>query len=261
MKHAEEPGRWTARPLRRGRPEGRGAHVDALVVCLSGERATDVESLARVLSAAERMRFDRIRGTAARARRIVGRAAARIVLADSVGASTTSMQIVTSDRGKPFVPGWGGTFSVSHSGDLVAVAITTAGDIGIDVEKLRDRNVIQIAHRLFTAREARFVAGANDAVRLQRFYALWTSKEAWLKARGVGLAVPLDTFEIDSSGVVSAEERAEGHAGSLMRLSVPADNVGALALVGARIESLSTSWLTVKELADAQGNDGKRAST
>jgi 4'-phosphopantetheinyl transferase len=82
--------------------------------------------------------------------------------------------------------------SVSHSGDLVAVALSEAGPVGVDVER-----VVDLDHTEFLARVCR--PSETLEVRSQRdFYVLWTRKEAVLKASGLGLRVPMNSVELSS---------------------------------------------------------------
>ena len=83
----------------------------------------------------------------------------------------------------------GPAVSISHGGDIVACAVTDAGDVGIDVEfPGRPRNIPGIADRYFSPAEAEWLASQTP----DHFYMLWVLKEAWLKATGAGIAGGLD---------------------------------------------------------------------
>nr|HEX4313855.1 4'-phosphopantetheinyl transferase superfamily protein [Kofleriaceae bacterium] len=109
-------------------------------------------------------------------------------------------RIVRDDRGKPRLAGGELAFSVAHSGRLAVIAVVAARDVevGIDVEQLRAMpDAARLAARFFAADEAARVA--RDA---SQFFPLWCRKEAWLKARGIGLvglklAEPIDGFVAD----------------------------------------------------------------
>jgi len=89
-------------------------------------------------------------------------------------------------------------FNVSHSGGLGAIAFTTAGEVGIDVEAIqRDVEALEIATANFTSNEAAMVAAADTRQEQARiFLRLWTRKEAVLKAAGCGLIDGLEGFDV-----------------------------------------------------------------
>lgn len=86
-------------------------------------------------------------------------------------------------------------FSLSHTRGLTACVITRNVDVGIDVECLdRQVDAESIATRYFAPSEALFLAGLSSAEQNIRFLQLWTLKESYVKARGGGLSIPLDSF-------------------------------------------------------------------
>jgi 4'-phosphopantetheinyl transferase len=102
-------------------------------------------------------------------------------------------------RGKPFIMGSEGNlcFNVSHSGDLAVYAIARERNLGIDVEQIApDSAGEDIARRYFSAREIQDLQGLDAADRVQGFFRCWTRKEAYLKATGMGLHTPLDSFSV-----------------------------------------------------------------
>jgi 4'-phosphopantetheinyl transferase len=100
------------------------------------------------------------------------------------------------------------SFSLSHSGSWLAVAVTTNTLIGIDIEdKSRKADWQSIARRYFTPDEIANLEKAPENNRRERFFALWTLKEAYFKAHGGGISTGLDkvSFQIDNNGSISAE--------------------------------------------------------
>lgn len=86
-------------------------------------------------------------------------------------------------------------FNVSHTGGLIAFAITWGREIGVDVENMDTRvSPVDIADRFFAPGEAAALARIDPARRQYRFFEYWTFKEAYIKARGLGLSLPLDKF-------------------------------------------------------------------
>jgi 4'-phosphopantetheinyl transferase len=103
---------------------------------------------------------------------------------------------VSLASGKP--PKKGGlTFNLSHSGRLGLVAVTHRREIGVDIEEMRsDLSIKMIAERFFSRREIAMLAALPQARRLEGFFNCWTRKEAFLKARGEGLGMPLNRFSV-----------------------------------------------------------------
>ncbi len=86
-------------------------------------------------------------------------------------------------------------FNLSHTDGLVACAVTLARDIGIDVESHARRRInLRVADRFFAPGECAALERMRAAERPAGFLALWTLKEAYIKARGLGLALPLRLF-------------------------------------------------------------------
>jgi len=99
-------------------------------------------------------------------------------------------------------------FNLSHSGDWLACAVTSAGEVGVDLEQVdRERDVLRVARRYFSAREIESLTALPPGQRQDRFYDLWTLKEAWIKARGLTLAGELQgaAFRFGSPGLVELE--------------------------------------------------------
>ncbi len=89
-------------------------------------------------------------------------------------------------------------FNLSHTDGLVACAITKGADVGVDVEALsRPTPGLDIAERFFSPEEYDLLRQAPAAQQHELFFAIWTLKEAYIKARGMGLSLPLDQFAFD----------------------------------------------------------------
>lgn len=109
----------------------------------------------------------------------------------------TSLSICANENGKPLLNNADASpkFNYSHSGDYVAFAFNMNHAVGIDIEHTsRQRNVTGIANSYFTREEAADLLAAGHQNRQKRFYAYWTLKEAYLKARGEGIFAGLSNF-------------------------------------------------------------------
>lgn len=88
-------------------------------------------------------------------------------------------------------------FNVSHSQDVALYAFTLDRKIGVDVELIRpDFAEMEIAERFFSTKEVTEICALPKNSQLNGFFACWTRKEAFVKAMGEGLSLPLDQFEV-----------------------------------------------------------------
>ncbi|MEV0799779.1 4'-phosphopantetheinyl transferase superfamily protein [Kribbella sp. NPDC050281] len=111
------------------------------------------------------------------------RATAHALLLDLAGTLVRSPSLHHADNGQPYVDGL--AVSVSHSRDLVVVAASLSGPLGVDVEDVHPREVTALAHRWFDPAELQWMSEQPD--HLIAFLHLWTAKEAVGKALGQGL--------------------------------------------------------------------------
>jgi 4'-phosphopantetheinyl transferase len=125
----------------------------------------------------------------------------RSALARHTGIAARSLRFRTTATGRPeLVTGDGADaqvrFNLSHTRGLVGCAISTVGDVGFDLETVRRPAALRIAERHFTAAEVASLRAVPHAHRDEQFYTLWVLKEAYIKARGLGLSLPLQSFQV-----------------------------------------------------------------
>jgi len=145
-----------------------------------------IDALGNLLTIRERARADRYRFPDDRRRSIVARAATRLFLGRSLGSDPAALVIDEEEFGKPVLRGRAIEFNASHSGDLVALAFAKKTAVGVDVERRRTlTDTLALARRYFSAEEVAIVEGAADAG--DAFFAIWTAKEAIVKASGKGI--------------------------------------------------------------------------
>jgi 4'-phosphopantetheinyl transferase len=90
------------------------------------------------------------------------------------------------------------TFNLSHTHSMIVLGVTVGRALGVDVENIRAREVsIGVADRFFSPLEADELANTPSHRQQHRFFEYWTFKEAYIKARGMGLQLPLDKFSFD----------------------------------------------------------------
>ncbi|WP_186050858.1 4'-phosphopantetheinyl transferase family protein [Burkholderia gladioli] len=150
-----------------------------------------------LLDAAEAERHARLATDALRFEYLLTRALCRSVLsAYQPDVAPAAWRFRAGEFGRPELAGTGEPplrFNLSNAGGLVACVITRRVDAGIDIEDSHRRvDIDGVAAAFFTRDERRALRALPPPLRRERFFALWTLKEAYLKARGVGLSAPLD---------------------------------------------------------------------
>lgn len=152
-----------------------------------------------LLSRDERARADRFVYDRHRRRYTVAQAHLRRVLAELAGTRPDRIGFHFGRHGKPFLPG-GPSFNQSHSEDRIMIAVAAGGRLGVDIEQIRRvKHMLALADKNFAADESASLRAAPAHERRELFFRLWTRKEAFLKALGVGLTHSLKSFSVDPS--------------------------------------------------------------
>ncbi|MEL7048832.1 MAG: 4'-phosphopantetheinyl transferase superfamily protein [Pseudomonadota bacterium] len=141
----------------------------------------------------------------------------RLLLADGIGCGADAVAFGYHDRGKPYLDAGAGadflgklpSFNLSHSGGVAALAVSSDGDVGIDIEAHRSINP-SIAKRYFSPLECAGLDKLDPAERLVRFFDLWVGKEAALKASGLGVGGGLDQFSFDVDALMHGRTKRVG---------------------------------------------------
>ena len=169
-----------------------------------GARSDDWLAL---LDPGERVRHDRFKVDGARQEYLTGRALVRTVLSRHAAIAPQDWRFEANRYGRPSLapeqealsPGL--VFNLSHTRGLVALAVGHDCDLGVDVEWIdRQSRLADLCTRYFAADETAYVRAAEGDELTERFFAFWTLGEAYIKARGMGLALPLDGFAYDITG-------------------------------------------------------------
>jgi 4'-phosphopantetheinyl transferase len=146
------------------------------------------------LAPEERARHGRFRADTDRAMFLVGRAMARALVARALDVAPTAWTWREGPHGRPEIADARSalSFNLAHSGGTVACALRREGDVGIDVES-RDRRALdpRLVDRYCAPGEIADIQGQGPEGWRDQFLKYWTLKGAYLKARGVGIAVPL----------------------------------------------------------------------
>jgi 4'-phosphopantetheinyl transferase len=175
-------------------------HVDVWRVVLDGPD-TAVERLHAALSVDERARAERFRFEVDRRRFVAARGVLRSILGRYLGVAPDRPRFEYGEYGKPrLAEPFAVTslrFNVSHSQGLALIAVTRGRELGIDVESVHPvPEADRIAESLFAPGELAQLRDTPESERLKAFFTCWTLKESYVKARGEGLSVPLNEFEV-----------------------------------------------------------------
>ena len=152
------------------------------------------------LSPDERTRSARFQFERDQQRFIVAHGVLRDLLGRYLQTQPRRVRFVYNAFGKPDVsPEFGNrlTFNLSHSAGLALIAIASASNVGVDVEYTRARSdYADIARHFFSAAEVDYLMALPSHLYAEAFLSCWTKKEAYLKACGEGLAIPLNSFSV-----------------------------------------------------------------
>ncbi|MGA9725757.1 MAG: 4'-phosphopantetheinyl transferase superfamily protein [Candidatus Binatus sp.] len=159
--------------------------------------------LERTLSADEIVRAGRFYFQRDRRRFVGRRGILRAILANYLETTPAALRFLYNEFGKPRLDDSQDarnlSFNLSHSGELVLIAVAIDRDIGVDIEFI-DNTVLseEVAKRFFSANEIAALEALPQSLRSAGFFKSWARKEAYIKARGMGLSIPLDSFDVSS---------------------------------------------------------------
>jgi 4'-phosphopantetheinyl transferase len=196
-----------------------------------------VSDLETVLSEYEINRADRFRFERHRIQFVVARATLRHILSSYLSVPPKRVEFQYAHLGKPLLdPKHKSTlkFNISHTNELVAIAISLGRDVGIDIESLDHLcDYDGIATQCFTKQESEILQSVPKNIRNLAFFNAWTRKEAFLKACGLGLSRSMDTVPVTLLPGAPACLLGDDHERwSICELSPPLEHVGALVVAG-----------------------------
>lgn len=166
--------------------------------CVSLDSSTSlIKSLKPILSIEEQNQAQRFQFDKDQKRFIITRATLRIILSRYLDQSPSSLHFDYGLYGKPILSNDSLKFNLSHSHQLALYAVTSNRELGIDLELLQTNFPYQdIVNYCFSNQEKAKFEQLPDHLRHQAFFNAWTRKEAYLKAIGKGLSLPLDQVEV-----------------------------------------------------------------
>lgn len=171
-------------------------HVDVWRVD-TGFSLDELHRLEATLSDDEKERAARFHFTADRDRFIAAHGCLRDVLSRYLHGEPAQFDFSTNPHGKPALRDHQLEFNLSHSGDFALIAITRERKIGVDVERIRSGiSAHVIAQQYFSKHEFAELQSLPVEQRETAFFTCWTRKEAYIKAQGLGLSLPLESFDV-----------------------------------------------------------------
>jgi len=215
--------------------------------------SSQVQRLRGILTDDELDRANRFSFEIDRQRFIAARGTLRSILSPYITIYPSYLRFYYNQYGKPFLaPEFSSyllDFNLSHSGSMALYAITRNRAIGVDVERVRsDFEYEEIAKRFFSVNEVAILHTIPIEKKLEAFYNCWTRKEAYLKAHGKGLSLPLDSFDVSFASreppilLITKDEPQESSHWTLLDLKPGLGYVGALAVKGIRCSFRYWEW-------------------
>ena len=205
--------------------------------CLDVDSAVR-ERLSAVLSTAEQERAARFAFAKDRNRFAVARAILRQLLGRYLDEPPQDVVLETLPHGKPILAGTARIpplrFNLSHSHQFALFVFCLEYEIGIDIEKIRPQVALEgIESHYFSPKERAELEALPQDLRPEGFFLCWTRKEAYVKARGEGLNVPLESFSVSlTPGKPALLQSSDEERWSLYSLDPATGFVGAMAAEG-----------------------------
>lgn len=164
-----------------------------------------MKSLFDILTLDEKAKMSHYVHVADQKRFLVGHSMLRILLSRYLAREPDDIILLNSKHGKLYMPQSNVSFNISHSGNRVALAFVKEKKIGVDIERMNSLDdYSQIAKNFFLPPESERICAQTDAAKgMEKFYEIWTVKEAFVKALGHGLSRSLKSFEVLEQGTIN----------------------------------------------------------
>ena len=248
-------------PMKQDRRE----HLDDAIVVWMARVSAAHDSLIFLescLDLHDHERAARFRFPEDRARFVLGRGLLRKCLGRYLRQTPETIKLAYTDRGRPILPQDETIqFSISHTHDLVAIALTAQARVGIDLEYVQpDLDPLELAGRIFSEKDLRIFQALPRSETLPAFFRAWTRKEAYLKARSEGIAEGLRLVSVpfgpeETASLTDARDESAARTWRLHALPVSADYMGSLACddAGKRLEYHQVHFNKNEVILDSSG--------
>jgi len=211
-------------------------HIDLIIWDMEGD------SLLELLSAEEQERAARFKFQGPRNQYVISRALLRRALGGYLKIEAREVRFRTATNGKPELAADSDLrFNLSHTQGVTVFAIARKRRVGIDVERIRkDTSAMELAERFFSRPEVQWLRSQPAPELIASFFSCWTAKEAYIKAQGEGLSMPLSSFgvvPVPADGISNLQlevydDPEESKRWSMWRLELGPDLRAALAVDG-----------------------------
>jgi 4'-phosphopantetheinyl transferase len=239
-------------------------HAVVNVWCARLEPAVDIQALRCLLSADELARAAQFRLDRHALEFVFGRAMLRRILASYTGTPAERISFVYGASGKPALAEQNGghdiRFNLSHCARLLLCIVAWGREVGIDVEEIDARLASRaIAKLFFSAKETARLRAAPVGCAAKTFFTCWTRKEAYVKARGIGVALILPELDLPAAPTTSVH--CDGKEWTLVSFTPAPGYVAAIAVEGSGVDLRLREYRMPKAgFSDARGEDrGNRA--
>ena len=207
------------------------------------ESKNDIDQVKSLLSMDEYLRMERFRHEERRDCFAIAHGALHEILGNYLNVSPEIINFNYNYHHKPSISTATNRlnldFNLSHSAELAVIGIARNRRIGVDIERISDDRLSgRIPERFFSLQETRSLRSLPKEQQLTAFFSCWTRKEAYVKARGLGLALPLAEFTVSlAPGEKPAllemkSDPSEIENWSLVDIELPAGYCGAVAVEG-----------------------------
>ncbi len=212
-------------------------------------QADSVKLIESTLSMDESERATRFHFPADKVHFITAHACLRDILARYLGCKPSQLIFSVNQYGKPALHDHKLEFNLSHSGDFALAAVTSERKVGVDIERIRsDMELESIASRYFSQSEVSELLALTSEQRIPGFFNCWTRKEAYIKAQGLGLSLPLESFDVsltpNEPAILQATrpDPQEAARWTMLSLDVDPRYAAAVAVEGKDLEFRMWEW-------------------
>ncbi len=200
----------------------------------------------------ERQRALRLQRPQARLQFIHTRVWLKRCLQKYCGGAAEDIDLAYTSNGKPYLAKQEFKyiqFNLSHSGIMAILGITSHRSIGIDIEQIKpNRDHLALAQRYFSPKEQAWLAAQPLEAQMSAFFQIWVRKEAWLKALGKGITVPLEQMETHLPDAPVFYLQSASSSDRWLGMDIPINHHYKAAIVLEGDTPFNIHWITEKDV-------------
>jgi 4'-phosphopantetheinyl transferase len=174
--------------------------MEIYAVKIADIASEQIAKLSEFIDPKKRNRIEKFVQKEDKIRTLIGEILIRSVMIQKYDIDNEDLVFQENEYGKPSLINFPHVFfNVSHSGDFVVCAFDDF-PVGIDIEKIKDIEYVDIAGSFFTPKECEYMIKSDSNQQINKFYDLWALKESYIKCCGKGLSLPLQSFSVEING-------------------------------------------------------------